>query len=115
MLDRVPSSSVKHIAEGQLAADARKVVVTEAEGKVAEAEALQNAAADGLASARAMQKEAQASLKATKASLSEYEPEYKKATEVRDLQQVQVRIFMDVNVASLDLLMLKSQRRRKRR
>jgi hypothetical protein len=50
----------KHIAEGQPAADVRMVVVTEAEGKVAEAGAVQNAAADGLASARAMQKEAQA-------------------------------------------------------
>eukprot|EP00930_Biecheleria_cincta_P019430 TRINITY_DN1482_c0_g1_i7.p1 TRINITY_DN1482_c0_g1~~TRINITY_DN1482_c0_g1_i7.p1 ORF type:complete len:498 (+),score=175.05 TRINITY_DN1482_c0_g1_i7:54-1547(+) len=104
----------KHIAESQPAADARMLVVTEAEGKVAEAEAVQNAAADGLASARAVQKHAQASLKAAKASLTEFKPEYKKATEVRDQQQVQVQTFMDVNVAAFDVLSAKISAKKKK-
>lgn len=102
------------IADGQPAADARMAVVTEAEGKMAGADAVQNAAADRLASARATQKEAQASLKAAKASLTEYKPEYKKATEVRDQQQEQLQTFMDVNMASFDILNSKISTKKKK-
>lgn len=102
------------IVNGQPASEARAAVVTEAESKVAEAEAVQKAAAEALAIARAAQKEAQASAKAAKASLTEYKPEYKKATESRDQQQEQVQTFMDVNVASFDMLTSKISSKKKK-
>jgi hypothetical protein len=102
------------IANGQPATNARMAVVAEAEHKVTQAEAVQNAAADILASARTAQKEAQASLKTAKASLTEYMPEYKKATGARDQQQQQVQTFMDVNLASFDMLNTKISAKKKK-
>jgi len=104
----------KAITDGQPASDARMALVTAAQDKVAEAEAAQNAAADVLASARAVQKEAQGSLKAAKASLTEYRPEFNKATEARDQQQEQVQTFMDANVASFDMLNTKISAKKKK-
>eukprot|EP00930_Biecheleria_cincta_P038133 TRINITY_DN261_c1_g1_i3.p1 TRINITY_DN261_c1_g1~~TRINITY_DN261_c1_g1_i3.p1 ORF type:complete len:430 (+),score=145.77 TRINITY_DN261_c1_g1_i3:189-1292(+) len=102
------------LADGQPATDARRALVAEAERKVAEAEAVQNGAADVLASARAAQKEVQATLKTAKASLTEYKPEYRKATEARDQQQQQVQTFMDVSVASFDMLNTKISAKKKK-
>jgi len=102
------------IANGLPASEIRAAVVTQAEGKVAEAEAVQKAAADVLATARAAQKEAQATVKAAKASLTEYKPEYKKATEARDQQQEQVQTFMDVNVSSFNMLAAKISAKKKK-
>jgi len=81
---------------------------------VTEAEAVQNAAADVLASARTAQKEVQAALKTAKANFTEYKPEYKMATETRDQQQLQVQTFMDVNVASFNILSTKISARKKK-
>jgi len=102
------------IAEGQPACEARAAVVTQAEGKVAAAEAVQKSAAEVLAASRAAQKEAQASVKTAKAHLIEYKPEYKKATEARDQQQEQVQTFMDVNVASFNVLVAKISAKKKK-
>jgi len=102
------------ITDGQPACEACAAVVTQAEGKVAGAEAVQTSAADVLATSRAAQKEAQASVKTAKACLSEYKPEYKKATEARDKQQEQVQTFMDVNVASFNVLVAKISAKKKK-
>jgi len=102
------------IANDQPSTNARAAVVAEAEHQVTQAEAVQNAAADILASARNTQKEAQATLKTAKASLTEYMPEYKNATASRDQHQLQVQTFMDVNVASFDMLNTKLSAKKKK-
>jgi len=102
------------VANGQSATAAHAAMVTESEGKVAQAEAVQKAASDTLASAKDAQKVAQGDLKASKAILSEFMPDYKKSTESCSHQQDQLQTFMDVNVASFNILENKISAKKKR-
>eukprot|EP00930_Biecheleria_cincta_P038137 TRINITY_DN261_c1_g2_i1.p1 TRINITY_DN261_c1_g2~~TRINITY_DN261_c1_g2_i1.p1 ORF type:complete len:550 (+),score=230.22 TRINITY_DN261_c1_g2_i1:71-1720(+) len=102
------------VADGQSTIAVRAAVVSAAEDKVAQAEAVQKAASDTLASARDAQKAAQADLKASKAILSDFKPEYKKATESCNQQQDQLQTYMDVNVAAFNILESKISAKKKK-
>jgi len=102
------------VANGQSATAAHAAVATESEGKVAQAEAVQKAASDTLALAKDAQEVVQVDLKASKAILSEFMPEYKKAAESCNQQQDQLQTFMDVNVASFNILESKISAKKKK-
>jgi len=102
------------IANGQPNSDAWAAAVAAAKASLEAAEGVEKAAFVGLNHAKASQKEAAAALKAAKSAVSDYKPEYKKITELRDFQQNQIQSFVDVHMAAFESLKDKISAKKKK-
>lgn len=92
------------LSAGKPQSEARAASVAEATASVAVAEEAQRHASEALLSAKSAHKEAIASLKAVKANLADFQPQYAKASELRDEEQAKLQYFVDVNLNAFEEL-----------
>jgi len=102
------------IANGQPNSDAWAAAVAGAEASLEATEGVEKTAFVAVSHAKASQKEAAAALKAAKSAMSDYKPEYKKITELRDSQQNQIQSFVDAQMAAFESLKEKISAKKKK-
>eukprot|EP00933_Yihiella_yeosuensis_P066774 TRINITY_DN7122_c0_g1_i2.p1 TRINITY_DN7122_c0_g1~~TRINITY_DN7122_c0_g1_i2.p1 ORF type:complete len:501 (+),score=231.17 TRINITY_DN7122_c0_g1_i2:70-1503(+) len=102
------------LATGQPASEARATAVTNASAALQAAEAAQETASEKLLAAKATQKDTAAELKTAKAAVVDYQPEYQKATEIRDQEQQKLQLFVEVNMGTFEQLKSRISARKQR-
>eukprot|EP00933_Yihiella_yeosuensis_P066773 TRINITY_DN7122_c0_g1_i1.p1 TRINITY_DN7122_c0_g1~~TRINITY_DN7122_c0_g1_i1.p1 ORF type:complete len:451 (+),score=192.96 TRINITY_DN7122_c0_g1_i1:64-1416(+) len=117
-LDKCFQSKVAEL-EGVLAAgrpeiEARATAVVNASAALEAAEAAQRQASEKLLAAKATQKDTAAELKTAKAAVVDYQPEYQKATEIRDQEQQKLQLFVEVNMGTFEQLKSRISARKQR-
>eukprot|EP00933_Yihiella_yeosuensis_P066775 TRINITY_DN7122_c0_g1_i3.p1 TRINITY_DN7122_c0_g1~~TRINITY_DN7122_c0_g1_i3.p1 ORF type:complete len:465 (+),score=199.49 TRINITY_DN7122_c0_g1_i3:64-1458(+) len=102
------------LAAGQGESEARASAVANASAALEAAEAAQQHASEKLLAGKATQKETAVELKTAKAARADYQPEYLKATEIRDQEQQKLQLFVEVNMGTFEQLKSRISARKQR-